>query len=310
MKVFDSLLETIGSTPMIRLRRIEQNLRVPANLFAKVEAFNPGGSIKDRIALAMIEAQERRGKLAPGATIIEPSSGNTGIGLAMVGAIKGYRVVIVMSDTASVERRKILELYGARVILSDGAKGIQEAIRIAKELARNTPGSFMPMQFANSANPRIHYRTTAREIWKQMDGRLDVFVAGIGTGGTISGVGRYLREHLPSVQIIGLEPADSPVLTKGCKGSHKIQGIGAGFIPKTLNQAIYDEIITVTNAQAYAHARLLARHEGILAGISAGAALYGALAVGTRGGSASQNIVMVLPDTGERYLSTDLAKFD
>lgn len=306
MKVFDSILETIGKTPLLRLNNIEKELHLHASLYAKIEAFNPGGSVKDRIALNMIEKAEASGKLLPGSTIIEPTSGNTGIGLAMIGAAKGYKVILVMPDTASVERRKIMKAFNATLILTEGSKGIPESIRVAENLAKDTLGSYMPYQFKNPANPETHYFTTAKEIYEDLDGLVDCFVAGIGTGGTISGVGKYLKEKSKTVYIVGLEPKDSPVISQGQKGSHKIQGIGAGFIPDTLNQTSYDEIITISNQSAFEYAKMLSAKEGILAGISSGAALAGAVQLAKRREFDGKKIVLILPDTGERYLSTEL----
>ena len=306
LKANESILDTIGNTPVVRLRRIEDELGLLASVYAKIESTNPGGSVKDRIALAMVEAAEQSGLLAEKGVIIEPTSGNTGIGLAMVGAVKGYKVIIVMPDSASIERRKILKAFGAEVILTNGEKGISEAIRVAEDIAKNTKGAYMPYQFKNPANPEIHYNTTAREIWTQLEGNIDVFVAGIGTGGTVSGVGRYLKERNPDIRIIGLEPLDSPIISKGIKGPHKIQGIGAGLIPDTLDQSVYDEIITIGNDEAFAHARMLAKSEGVLGGISAGAALCGAIKVAKRAENKGKNILLMVPDSGERYLSTDL----
>jgi cysteine synthase A len=306
MKTYDSILDTIGHTPIVRLKNIEKSGHLHAQLYAKIESFNPGGSIKDRIALSMVLNAEKKGRLLPGHTIIEPTSGNTGIGLAMVAAAKGYRIILVMPDTASIERRKILAAFGAKLILTDGAKGINEAIIVAKKLHRSTPNSFMPMQFNNPANPRIHFQTTAREIFRAMGDDIAAFISGIGTGGTISGVGKYLRKKIPLIHLVGLEPEKSPILSQGWKGSHKIQGIGAGFIPKTLNTLIYDEIMTISNEAAFEHARMLAEREGILAGISSGAALDGAIKIARRASFYGKNILMILPDTGERYLSTEL----
>lgn len=305
MKTYDSILDTIGHTPIVRLKNIELTCQLHARLYAKIEAFNPGGSIKDRIALSMVLDAEKKGQLLPGHTIIEPTSGNTGIGLAMIAAARGYPIILVMPDTASIERRKILAAFGAKLILTDGAKGINEAIVVAKKIHKSTPNSFMPMQFKNPANPRIHYQTTAREIFRAMGEDIAVFVSGIGTGGTISGVGKYLRKKIPLIYLVGLEPDKSPILSQGWKGSHKIQGIGAGFIPKTLNTHIYDEILTISNEAAFERAQMLAKHEGILAGISSGAALDGAIKIAQRASFDAKNILMILPDTGERYLSTD-----
>jgi len=306
MKANESILTTIGNTPLVRLNRLECHFHLSDSLYAKVESTNPGGSIKDRIALAMIEEAEKEGKLTASGVIVEPTSGNTGIGLAMVGAVKGYKVIIVMPETASLERRKLLHGLGAEVILTEGSKGISESIRVAEEIKAKTPLAFMPYQFQNLANPKIHYETTAVEIWNQLNGDVSIFIAGIGTGGTISGVGRFLKEKDKNIKIIGLEPKDSPIISKGLKGQHKIQGIGAGLIPDTLDVQIYDEIITITNEEAFEHARLLARIEGILAGISAGAALSGAVKVSSRPSSKPRNIVFVVPDGAERYLSADI----
>lgn len=306
MKPYESIIQTIGKTPIVRLKNIEDEFHLDARLYAKIEAFNPGGSIKDRIAMNMIEKAELAGLLKPGSTIIEPTSGNTGIGLAMVGAAKGYRVTLVMPDTASLERRKIMKAFGAKLVLTDGVKGIPEAISVAEELVKKTSGAYMPNQFKNPANPQIHYETTAREIYEDMSGVIGAFVSGIGTGGTISGVGRYLKEKNSSIYIVGLEPEDSPIISKGYKGSHKIQGIGTGFIPETLDMNSFDEIITIGNQSAFECAEKLAAKEGILAGISSGAALAGAIVLAKRHDFSGKNIVFVLPDTGERYLSTDL----
>jgi len=306
MTIHESILTTIGNTPLVRLGRIEKKYHLEARLYAKLEAFNPGGSVKDRIALNMILEAERTGRLHPGSTIVEPTSGNTGIGLAMIGAARDYQVILVMPDTASIERRKVMQAYGAELVLTEGAKGIPEAIRKAEEIANATEHTFMPYQFQNPANPEIHYLTTGPEIYAALGGRVDVFVAGIGTGGTVSGVGRFLKEKNKAVYVVGLEPSASPVITKGIKGPHKIQGIGAGFIPRTLDLDVCDEILTIDNESAFQAASNLARTEGILAGISSGAALTGAIGIAKRPEFIDKNIVMILPDTGERYLSTDL----
>ena len=310
MRIAHSLTDLIGHTPLLELSQYRNARGLPAILLAKLECMNPAGSVKDRVALAMLEDAEARGVLQPGATIIEPTSGNTGIGLAAVAAARGYRVVLTMPETMSAERRALLQAYGATLVLTDGALGMQGAIARADELAAQTPGSFQPGQFVNAANPRAHYDTTGPEIWQDTDGKVDVFVAGVGTGGTLSGVGRYLKEQNPSVQVIGVEPAGSSVLSGGAAGAHGLQGIGAGFVPDTLDTAVYDEIIPVAEAQAYAAARQLVRQEGVLVGISAGAALHAATQVAMRAENAGKRIVVLLPDTGERYLSTDLFQQD
>jgi cysteine synthase A len=297
----ENILEQIGHTPMVRLEKLEEE--GGAALYAKVEAFNPGGSIKDRICLAMIEAAEKEGRLSPGATVVEPTSGNTGIGLSMVCAVKGYKLVLTMPDTMSIERRRLLAAFGAELVLTPGAQGMRGAVQKAEELA-DAHGYLMPQQFKNPANPEVHRRTTGPEILKAMEGlTIDGFVAGIGTGGTITGVGSVLRKHNPSVYIAGIEPFDSPVLSGGAPGPHKIQGIGAGFVPEVLDTAVYNEVIRVSNEEAYAATRRLTTEAGILVGISSGAAFYGALQVAKKLGR-GKNVVVILPDTGERYLST------
>ncbi len=306
MKVANSITDLIGHTPLLRLTRIEAAFDLQAALVAKLESFNPSGSAKDRIAKAMLDDAEQKGLIGPGATIIEPTSGNTGIGLASVAAARGYTVLLTMPDTMSAERRKLLQAYGAQLVLTDGALGMAGAIAKATELAQTMPGSFMPRQFENPANPAIHSATTGLEIWEDTDGNVDVLVAGIGTGGTVSGIGLALKQRKPSVQVIGVEPAASPTLTQGRSGPHGIQGIGAGFVPQTLNLSILDEVIPVEDEDAFSMGRMLAKREGVLAGISSGAALYAAVQVAKRPESQGKGIVMVLPDTGERYLSSSL----
>ena len=301
-KIYDDITKTVGRTPLVRLNRITKDL--PATFLVKLESFNPLSSVKDRIGVAMIEAAEAKGLLNQDSVIIEPTSGNTGIALAFVCAAKGYRLILTMPETMSMERRQLLNILGAELVLTEGAKGMKGAVEKAEELAKSTPNSFMPQQFANPANPAIHRKTTAEEIWHDTDGRIDYFVAGIGTGGTITGVGEILKEKNPSIKIIGVEPADSPVLTEGKAGPHKIQGIGAGFVPDVLNRKIIDEIVTVKHEDAGLTARRLAKEEGILVGISSGAALWAALEVGTKEEAKGKTIIVLLPDTGERYLST------
>lgn len=306
MKVANSIVELIGYTPLVKLNRIVSEN--DADVYLKLEFFNPGGSVKDRIALAMIEAAEKSGKLKPGMTIVEPTSGNTGIGLAMVAAAKGYKAKLVMPETMSLERRNLLRAYGAELVLTPGSEGMGGAIRKAEELAKQE-GYFMPQQFENEANPEIHRNTTAKELLEQVGGQIDAFVAGVGTGGTITGVGEVLKEHFPNVKIYAVEPADSPVLSGGKPGPHKIQGIGAGFVPKILNTTIYDGVITVQTEQAFEYARRAAREEGILGGISSGAAIYAALQVAKELGK-GKKVVAVVPSNGERYLSTPLYQFE
>lgn len=296
--------ELIGKTPLLELSNTGKSLR--ARVLAKLEYFNPAGSAKDRVALAMVNDAEKRGVLQPGGTIIEPTSGNTGIGLCAVAAARGYRCIIVMPDTMSMERRKLVTAYGGEILLTPGAEGMTGAIAKAQALAEEIEGSFVAGQFTNPANPEAHYRTTGPEIWKDTEGNVDILVAGIGTGGTISGAGRYLKEKNPDIKIVGVEPADSPLLSQGHSGSHKLQGIGANFVPDTLNRQILDEIITVTTEQAYEAARLLGRKEGLLGGISSGAALHAAIVLAERTENKGKNIVVVMTDSGERYLSTDL----
>ena len=304
--MYSSAAELVGKTPLLELTRLEKEHGLEATLLAKLEYFNPAGSVKDRIAKAMIEDAEASGALRPGAVIIEPTSGNTGIGLAAIAAATGYRLMITMPETMSVERRRLMQAYGAELVLTEGAKGMKGAIARAEELAREIPGSFIPGQFRNPANPQIHRKTTGPEIWADTDGRVDVFVAGVGTGGTITGVGEYLKERNPAIRIAAVEPADSPVLSGGAPGPHKIQGIGAGFVPEVLNTAIYDEVIQVGSEEAFAAGREIARREGILVGISSGAALRAAIEIAKRPQSRGKTIVVLLPDTGDRYLSTPL----
>ena len=304
MTVYEKIIDTVGNTPIVELINIEKKYNLEARLFAKVEFFNPGGSVKDRIAKAMIEDAERKGLINKDTVLIEPTSGNTGVGLSMVAAAKGLRIIIVMPDTMSIERRNLMKAYGAELVLTEGAKGMKGAIAKADELASKTPNSFIPSQFTNPSNPRIHYETTGPEIYKDMNGKVDIFVAGVGTGGTISGTGKYLKEKNSSIKIVAVEPASSPVLSKGTSGPHKIQGIGAGFIPDTLDTSIYDEIIAIENEEAFEMGRASARSEGLLVGISSGAALSAAIKLAKREENKGKNIVVLLPDTGERYLST------
>ena len=309
-KVYDSILDLVGKTPLVELKRIEEKEGLQAKLIAKVESFNPAGSVKDRIAKAMIEDAEAKGLLKEGSVIIEPTSGNTGIGLAAIAAAKGYRVILTMPETMSVERRNILKAYGAEIVLTDGTKGMNGAIAKANELAKEYENSFIPGQFDNPANPAIHKKTTGPEIWRDTDGQVDVFVAGVGTGGTITGVGEYLKSQNPDVKVVAVEPATSPVLSQGKSGPHKIQGIGAGFVPKTYKASIVDEIIQVQNDDAIRTSRELAKQEGLLVGISSGAAVYAATELAKRPENAGKMIVALLPDTGERYLSTILYAFE
>ena len=306
MGIYRRITDLIGGTPLLELVNYERKNKLEATLLAKLEYFNPAGSIKDRIAMAMLDDAEAKGLLKPGAVIIEPTSGNTGIGLAAVGAARGYRVILTMPETMSVERRNLLKAYGAELVLIDGSKGMKGAIAKAQELAEATPGSFIPGQFNNPANPEIHRRTTGPEIWADTEGKVDIFVAGVGTGGTITGVGEYLKSQKPDVKIVAVEPAGSPVLSQGKSGPHKIQGIGAGFVPETLNTAVYDEIIAVENDAAFAVGREIARTEGVLVGISSGAALYAATELAKRPENKGKVIVALLPDTGDRYLSTPM----
>ncbi len=304
--VYTSADQLIGNTPLLELVHIEKELGLEAKILAKLEYFNPAGSVKDRIAKAMIDDAEASGKLKPGSVIIEPTSGNTGIGLASVAAARGYRIIIVMPETMSVERRQLMKAYGAELVLTEGAKGMKGAIAKADELAKEIPGSFIPGQFVNPANPAVHRATTGPEIWEDTDGTVDFFVAGVGTGGTITGVGEYLKSRNPDVKIVAVEPATSPVLSKGTPGSHKIQGIGAGFVPAVLNTGVYDEIITVENEDAFAAGKKIGKSEGVLVGISSGAALWAAIELAKRPENKGKTIVALLPDTGDRYLSTPL----
>lgn len=305
-KIYTSADQLIGRTPLLELTRLQKQLGLEARILAKLELFNPAGSVKDRIGKAMIDAAEAEGTLKPGATIIEPTSGNTGIGLAAVAAARGYKLILVMPETMSVERRLLAQAYGAQLELTEGAKGMKGAIERAKELSEQIPNSFIPGQFDNPANPQVHRETTGPEIFQDTDGAVDFFVAGIGTGGTITGVGQYLKEKVPGVQVVAVEPADSPVLSKGVAGAHKIQGIGAGFVPQVLDTKIYDEILAVANEDAFETGRLLGKNEGVLVGISSGAALWAAIQVARRPENKGKTIVVLLPDTGERYLSTPL----
>jgi len=303
-----TIIEQIGNTPLVRLEKLEE--KGAAAIYAKVEAFNPGGSIKDRICLAMIEAAEQDGSLKPGATVVEPTSGNTGIGLSMVCAVKGYKLVLTMPDTMSIERRNLLKAYGAELVLTPGARGMRGAIEKADELAAETPNSYVPQQFKNPANPEIHRRTTAEEIWADTDGKIDILVGGVGTGGTITGVGEVIKGRKPGFRVVAVEPLDSPVISGGAPGPHKIQGIGAGFIPDVLNTGIIDEVFKVRNEEAFATGLQLAKEEGLLVGISSGAAAFAALQIAKRPENKGKLIVAILPDTGERYLSTALFQLD
>ncbi len=306
MRTFEKITDLIGGTPILKLNNYIALNELPANIYAKLEYFNPAGSVKDRIAKAMIDDAEAKGALKPGAVIIEPTSGNTGIGLAAVAASKGYRIILTMPETMSVERRNLLKAYGAELVLTDGAKGMKGAIAKAEELAQQIEGGFIPSQFTNSANPTAHFNTTGPEIWEDTDGKVDIFVAGVGTGGTVSGVGKYLKSKNPNVKVVAVEPAGSPVLSKGVAGPHKIQGIGAGFVPETLDTRVYDEVIAVENEDAFATGRTLARKEGLLVGISSGAAVFAASQLAKRPENKGKNIVVLLPDTGDRYLSTPM----
>lgn len=306
MRVYRKITDLIGGTPLLELTNYEKANELNAKIYAKLEYFNPAGSVKDRIAKAMLDDAEEKGLLKPGAVIIEPTSGNTGIGLASVAASRGYKVILTMPETMSVERRNLLKVYGAELVLTEGAKGMPGAIAKAKELAEQTPNSYIPSQFTNPANPAVHLKTTGPEIWADTDGKVDIFVAGVGTGGTLSGVGAYLKSQNPNVKVVAVEPATSPVLSGGKAGPHKIQGIGAGFVPDTLNTDIYDEILPVQNEDAFATGRALARSEGVLVGISSGAAVFAAAQLAKRPENAGKVIVALLPDTGERYLSTPM----
>lgn len=306
MKIYEKITDLIGGTPLLRLGNYAAKRELEADLYAKLEYFNPAGSVKDRIARAMLDDAERSGKLAPGAVIIEPTSGNTGIGLASVAAARGYRLILTMPETMSVERRNLLKAYGAELVLTEGAKGMKGAIEKAKELAEQTPNSFIPGQFENPANPAIHRATTGPEIWEDTDGQVDIFVAGVGTGGTITGVGEFLKSKNPQIRVVAVEPATSPVLSKGISGPHKIQGIGAGFVPEILNTDVYDEIIAVESEAAFATGKAIAREEGVLVGISSGEAVYAATELARRPENFGKRIVVLLPDTGDRYLSTPL----
>lgn len=306
MKVYESVDQLVGHTPLLELKRVEEAHEVSARILGKLEYFNPAGSIKDRIAKAMIDDAEAAGILKPGATIIEPTSGNTGIGLASIAAARGYQLILTMPETMSVERRNLIKAYGAKIVLTDGAKGMTGAIEKANELAAEIDGSFIPGQFINPANPAIHKATTGPEIWQDTDGTVDILVAGVGTGGTLTGIGQYLKEQNPEVKLVAVEPSDSPVLSEGRAGSHKIQGIGAGFVPEVLDTTLYDEVITVESDDAFAIGREIGREEGVLVGISSGAAVWAALELAKRPENEGKTIVAILPDTGERYLSTPM----
>ena len=305
-RIYSSADELIGSTPLLEVRNIEREECLKARVLVKLEYFNPAGSVKDRVAKAMIDDAEAKGLLKPGSVIIEPTSGNTGIGLASVAAARGYRIIIVMSETMSVERRQLMKAYGAELVLSEGSKGMKGAIAKADELAKEIPGAFIPGQFVNPANPAAHYAATGPEIWADTDGQVDIFVAGVGTGGTITGVGQYLKEQNPAVKVVAVEPASSPVLSEGRSGAHMIQGIGAGFVPEVLDTGVYDEIVPVTNENALSTGRRMGRSEGVLVGISSGAALWAAIELAKRPENAGKTIVALLPDTGDRYLSTPM----
>ncbi len=304
--IYKGTLGLIGNTPLVEVVNVEKELKLEANIYAKLEYFNPAGSVKDRIAKAMIEDAEEKGILKEGSVIIEPTSGNTGIGLASIAAAKGYRLILTMPETMSVERRNILKAYGAELVLTDGTKGMSGAIAKAEELSKEIPGSFIAGQFVNPANPAAHKATTGPEIWKDTDGQVDIFVAGVGTGGTLTGTGEYLKSKNPDIKVVAMEPASSPVLSEGRSGAHKIQGIGAGFVPEVLNTKIYDEIITIENEDAFAAAKFLAKKEGFLVGISSGAALHAAIILAKRPENKGKNIVVILPDSGDRYYSTPL----
>ena len=304
MKVYQKIIDTIGNTPLVELSNLESKYNLKARIIAKVEYFNPGGSVKDRIAKAMIEKAEKEGLINKDTVLVEPTSGNTGIGLSMVAASKGLKIILTMPETMSIERRNLLKAYGAELVLTEGSKGMKGAIAKAEELAKEIPNSFIPSQFTNMANPNIHYLTTGPEIFKDLDGNIDYLVAGVGTGGTLSGTGKYLKENKPSIKVVAVEPETSPVLSKGTPGPHKIQGIGAGFVPQTLDTSIYDEIITIGNEEAMEMGKESARTEGLLVGISSGAAIKAAIKLAQREENAGKTIVVILPDTGERYLST------
>ena len=305
-KIYTSADQLIGKTPLLELTHLEREEGLEAKILAKLEYFNPAGSVKDRIAKAMIDDAEASGRLKPGSVIIEPTSGNTGIGLASVAAARGYRIIIVMPETMSVERRQLMKAYGAELVLTEGAKGMKGAIAKAEELAKEIPGGFVPGQFVNPANPAAHRATTGPEIWEDTDGKVDIFVAGVGTGGTVTGVGEYLKSQNPEIKVVAVEPATSPVLSKGTPGSHKIQGIGAGFVPDVLNTAVYDEVLPVSNEDAFATGKRIGKSEGVLVGISSGAAVWAALELAKRPENKGKTIVVLLPDTGDRYLSTAL----
>lgn len=306
MKIYDNITQLVGNTPLVRLNSIEKEFGLKAQLYGKLEALNPAGSAKDRVGLAMIEDAEKRGILKPGSVIIEPTSGNTGIGLASAAASKGYKVILTMPDTMSVERRNLLKAYGAQLVLTEGARGMQGAVEKAEELSAQTEGSFIPGQFDNPVNPKIHYETTGPEIYDALDGKIDIFVAGVGTGGTITGAGRYLKEKNPQIKIIAVEPSRSPLLSQGKAGPHGLQGIGANFIPAILDTSVYDEILTVSDEDAYSKGRLIAAKEGVLVGITSGAAVHAAVVAASRPENEGKNIVAFLPDTGDRYLSTPM----
>lgn len=306
MKIYEKITDLIGNTPLMELKNYEKENKLEATVLGKLEYFNPAGSVKDRIAQAMIEDAEKKGLLKEGSVIIEPTSGNTGIGLAAVASSKGYKTILTMPETMSVERRNLLKAYGAEIVLTDGSKGMKGAIEKAEELQKETPGGFIPSQFTNKANPQTHIASTGPEIWNDTDGKVDIFVAGVGTGGTVSGVGQYLKSQNPNIKVVAVEPASSPVLSKGTPGPHKIQGIGAGFVPETLDTEIYDEIIAVEDEDAFKTGRALARKEGVLVGISSGAAVYAATVLAKRPENKGKVIVALLPDTGDRYLSTPM----